>query len=224
MATQKQIDANRANAKKSTGPKTPEGKIIASLNAIKHGCSTGIYRPLRHEDPAVYEEVRSGLIQTWQPENKQQFLLIEEAASAYMRLRRAEAWETSLIEGSMEHSLRKHSREQGPAGRDNLGCAIALAQADLERSFDIMDRHRRTATSEFHKSVEALRRLKKDAEYAPILQCRVLKAQLEYNRLTRADPSSPPPTRQPTSLCAHISPRPSLRTPLNPQNRRSRKP
>ncbi len=37
MATEKQINANRNNAKKSTGPRTKKGKAIASRNSLKHG-------------------------------------------------------------------------------------------------------------------------------------------------------------------------------------------
>jgi hypothetical protein len=37
MATQRQIDANKQNASKSTGPKTIAGKTVASKNAIRHG-------------------------------------------------------------------------------------------------------------------------------------------------------------------------------------------
>lgn len=39
MATEKQIAANRANAKKSTGPKSAAGKERSSRNSIKHGLS-----------------------------------------------------------------------------------------------------------------------------------------------------------------------------------------
>jgi hypothetical protein len=42
MATERQIAANRANAKRSTGPKTVAGKLRASRNAYRHGLS----RPL----------------------------------------------------------------------------------------------------------------------------------------------------------------------------------
>src|SRR3979490_705097 len=37
MSTLKQIEANRLNAKKSTGPRTAEGKAAVRLNALKHG-------------------------------------------------------------------------------------------------------------------------------------------------------------------------------------------
>jgi hypothetical protein len=37
MATQRQIDANRRNAQFSTGPRTPAGKAVSSMNALKSG-------------------------------------------------------------------------------------------------------------------------------------------------------------------------------------------
>lgn len=45
MATEKQIAANRANAKKSTGPKTAAGRLKSSRNAYRHGLSC----PLRFD-------------------------------------------------------------------------------------------------------------------------------------------------------------------------------
>jgi hypothetical protein len=39
VATEKQIAANRANAQRSTGPKTARGKRASSRNAFRHGLS-----------------------------------------------------------------------------------------------------------------------------------------------------------------------------------------
>ena len=39
VATEKQIAANRANAQKSTGPKTAAGRLKSSRNAFRHGLS-----------------------------------------------------------------------------------------------------------------------------------------------------------------------------------------
>ena len=40
MATEKQIRANRANAQRSTGPRTPAGKLKSSRNSYRHGLSS----------------------------------------------------------------------------------------------------------------------------------------------------------------------------------------
>jgi len=52
MASEKQIAANRANAKRSTGPKTLVGKMASSRNAYRHGLSV----PLR-PDPATSAKI-----------------------------------------------------------------------------------------------------------------------------------------------------------------------
>ena len=43
MATEKQIAANRANAQKSTGPKTAAGRLKSSRNAYRHGLSLPLH-------------------------------------------------------------------------------------------------------------------------------------------------------------------------------------
>src|SRR4051812_34889855 len=54
MATPKQIEANRRNAQRSTGPKTDEGKSRSALNALKHGlCAETFVLP--NEDPDAFQ-------------------------------------------------------------------------------------------------------------------------------------------------------------------------
>src|SRR6266436_2439132 len=54
MPTEAQINANRLNAQKSTGPITPEGKARSSLNALKSGIDAWSHI-IPGEDPAEVE-------------------------------------------------------------------------------------------------------------------------------------------------------------------------
>ena len=49
MATDAQIEANQANALKSTGPRTMEGKMKSRRNALKHGLASEGVLPARAE-------------------------------------------------------------------------------------------------------------------------------------------------------------------------------
>jgi hypothetical protein len=56
MATLAQITANRANAQRSTGPRSAEGKSASRFNALKHGIdAASVIIP--GEDPAVYDSL-----------------------------------------------------------------------------------------------------------------------------------------------------------------------
>ena len=68
MATQKQIEANRRNAQKSTGPVTELGKAIAKFNALKHGM-TACTAVLPYEDADSYAELRERFVATYKPAN-----------------------------------------------------------------------------------------------------------------------------------------------------------
>ena len=50
--SQAKLDANRLNAQKSTGPRTADGKAIASANSLKHGFCAAT-APVPGEDPQI---------------------------------------------------------------------------------------------------------------------------------------------------------------------------
>ena len=66
MATQAQVDANQANARKSTGPKTEEGKARSSRNRLSHGFASST-RFVHGEDPAEFNLLLDDLISEHQP-------------------------------------------------------------------------------------------------------------------------------------------------------------
>ena len=69
MTTKRQILANRRNAKRSTGPKTAEGKRRCSQNAISHGLLSR-ETLLDGEDPEVFAAVWDQLLGELQPEGE----------------------------------------------------------------------------------------------------------------------------------------------------------
>ena len=66
MISQRKIDANRRNARKSTGPRTEEGKDQVKLNALKHGLTARTV-VLPHEDEEAYQQRREAWSEGPQP-------------------------------------------------------------------------------------------------------------------------------------------------------------
>ncbi len=82
MTSPKKIQANRQNALKSTGPKTPEGKDAARLNAVKHGLlSQEVLLP--GEDEAALEELAENLRAELQPVGELESQLVERIIAAH---------------------------------------------------------------------------------------------------------------------------------------------
>lgn len=87
MASQAQIDANRRNAEKSTGPKTLHGKLIVSKNAVKHGLlsPSGL---LLGEDAGAFQELYDSMFNEFEPESPFEVSLVEGIIWTIWRLRR----------------------------------------------------------------------------------------------------------------------------------------
>jgi hypothetical protein len=95
MATEKQIQANRRNALRSTGPKTPEGKAAVRLNALRHGMrARSILLP--GENPEERDRLCADLENEWRPQNRTEQLLVEQMAVAQWKLARLEVGERSI--------------------------------------------------------------------------------------------------------------------------------
>jgi hypothetical protein len=77
MATEKQIQANKLNSQKSTGPKTPEGKAKSSLNRLSHGFASNA-RIIPGEDPEQFKGLLFDLVNEYQPATATEQILVEE--------------------------------------------------------------------------------------------------------------------------------------------------
>jgi hypothetical protein len=138
MATRKRIEANRKNAKKSTGPKTAEGKARSSQNAIKHGL-TSRHWVLSDEDKGDFLDFSLSVQAELGAEGRLEALLAHRVALHLWRLGRIPTIEGELLErlrrglaGKDEGLGAAWSRDAGPYGGE-LG-RLARYETAIERN------------------------------------------------------------------------------------------
>jgi hypothetical protein len=88
MATEAQIQANRANAEHSTGPTSPEGKAATSQNNLRHGLSCG-FQVLPWEDQTKFDSLFASLRLEHKPQTVFEVSLVEKMAEHYWLSQRA---------------------------------------------------------------------------------------------------------------------------------------
>lgn len=139
MTTEKAIEANRRNALKSTGPKSPEGKARSSANAVKHGLSSGTWL-LLDEDHEEFEAFTAGLFCALDPKGPLESALVDRIAGLFWRLGRAERLAGELIEfgagalpGPEYRAIIDGLRRYGGTGLDALG-RLDRHEAALDRA------------------------------------------------------------------------------------------
>ena len=150
MASDRQIEANRRNAQKSTGPRTAEGKAKAAGNAIKHGLlSRQIV--LDCEDSEEFEAFRAAMVGDLRPAGAVEELMADHAVASAWRLGRVLRMQTERMNEDLARALddhedtiakRKiHSPETLPLRPVTLGRALTRGfSADLPYNVRLMYR------------------------------------------------------------------------------------
>ena len=141
MASQAQTEANRRNAQKSTGPRTPEGKTTVSQNALRHGLCADL--PLtddESEDDA--HQLLAALIEENQPIGVNEEILVYQIAEHFFFQQRAGC----LLAGAHD------------SAKDGNGNA---------REIGLMLRYHTTAGRGFSKALHDLRKLQKERRQWP---------------------------------------------------------
>ena len=102
MTSYRRIDANRRNARKSTGPITEENKQRSRCNAVRHGLTADtIVGAL--EDAEDYKAFEAAITRDYEAQSAVERELVLRLASVLWRLRRASNIETGLFEIQAEH-------------------------------------------------------------------------------------------------------------------------
>lgn len=119
MTSTKQIEANRTNAEKSTGPCTSAGKAVSRFNAAKHGL-TAQTSVLPSEDPAAFAELRDRVLADLQPSSAVEAELADHVVGILWRLRRVGAVENGLFAWEWFSELSERADTEAASYRRNL--------------------------------------------------------------------------------------------------------
>ncbi|MGE5327690.1 MAG: hypothetical protein ACM3NO_11675, partial [Deltaproteobacteria bacterium] len=93
VLSERKLAANRANARKSTGPRTPVGKCRSSMNSLKHGRYAQRARAIAQElgeDPLENQAMVEELIEAYRPANAAERMLVEDIAALRLQRRRSD--------------------------------------------------------------------------------------------------------------------------------------
>jgi hypothetical protein len=116
MTSWRQFEANRRNALKSTGPRTPDGKRVSRRNAIRHGLTA---ETVIHEleDTEDYRGFEAAIILDYDAQTAVERELVLRLASLLWRLRRIISIETDLLQIQAE-IMRDRRSKFGPVCKD----------------------------------------------------------------------------------------------------------
>jgi hypothetical protein len=176
----RQLAARRANAVKSIGPRTPEGKAVARLNALKHGFFARDVVNSELDGPARAEEFNSlldALLEEFQPQSARERILVDEVAACCWRIRRLLRYECreSWVD---EDAYRRAANTQNPSdtllasiGYDNHGdrrrTARKLRRSGLDAfilpsdsDVDKIVRFERTVKRNLYRALDLLERMR----------------------------------------------------------------
>ena len=189
MATDKQIAANRLNALKSTGPKTPEGRAAVRLNGVKHGL-TAKTLVLPGENESDFIALLESHEAEHSPATPTEEALVLQLVMADWRLRRLYHQEAGFYACRMgETNDSRKSR-----GLDDHGHWGLVADRS-NQTLTMFHRQEVRLERTFHRTLNELRRLRaeRDAHLASLPKTAPVDAPApQINNIdTPADPPAP---------------------------------
>ncbi len=159
MPTRKQLEANRRNATKSTGPRTRAGKALSSRNALKHGlCAEQVLLP--DEDEGEYERLGEQLIDDFSPVGALETTLVQTLAADLWRIGRIRKIEVGVLAWQLHEIESNRAYERAESYEDFAGPSMDLSMdstiiTDRERYDEAMAAHSR-AEAEQRKEIPTL--------------------------------------------------------------------
>ena len=133
--SEKQMLANQQNALRSTGPKTGQGKALASRNSLKHGLlaeEVVITAGEGAEDKQQFSDLLTDLVTHFSPVGPLEEILVEKIAAAYWRQRRASRYEVGILRQKLDTMTHDYYRPDGRLTDAEIDNEIAQKQTEIK--------------------------------------------------------------------------------------------
>ena len=150
MTSPRQIEANRQNALKSTGPKAEEGKRQSRRNALRHGFTAEtVIEP--HEHAEEYRAFEDAIVSEYLPRTPVKQELVYRLASLFWRLRRAILIDTGFLRIQSEilqtfRSARQNAAQPAADNETRPASARTVDEIGSGQVCDALDGGRDTAS------------------------------------------------------------------------------
>jgi hypothetical protein len=135
MTSYRQINANRRNAFKSTGPKTEAGKQVSRCNAVRHGLTAETVIGAL-EDAEDYRGFEAAITADYDAQSAVERELVLRLSSLLWRLRRATTIETGLFEIQADHLSNFRKTHQISSASREIVYALFNSSADRQAASD----------------------------------------------------------------------------------------
>ena len=208
MTSTVKIEANRRNAKRSTGPKTPHGKAISALNALRHGL-TAEQHVLPDEDREAFAASTAAFRAELEPVGPLEASLVDRISGLVWRLRRAGRVEASLFRHEVlnQEAIRLRRQAADLEIKDGFNIStdmlqrIASAIKDPEKHESLLSqaaaadaaRDQETLATTFISDATSANALSKLSRYEVSLERSLYRALHELQRLQAARAGEPAP-------------------------------
>ena len=155
MSSQRQIEANRRNAQKSTGPTSVTGKAVSSMNALKSGIHAKSL-VLPSEKLADLEQLIDDYYQRHNPDSPEARFHLDEVIHCEWLLRRYRTAETQMWQYQAQSAYA--DEQKYPLGKSATGHSTPFSKLQYR-----VDATRRA----YHRALKALKELEAEAA-APV--------------------------------------------------------
>ncbi len=202
--SERRLAANRANTKKSTGPKTDTGKAKVAQNATKHGLSANHFI-LAHENIEEFEEFRQFYIQRFNPRDGVESHVLNQLIHSMWTLQRA--WKSETVSINVQIDLMKPELDLEYENlNDDERLVFAMDELAKHPKMVLLRRYQTALENQYSRTLKIYERLRGQplSPYGPPV----------------AEPTPEPAPDPPAAITKQTQPDPSTGDGPKPQTRR----